>query len=68
MSPGWRRQAFLLTLLTLPSGAAGNEIGQLAAIATLRTALNYFLERELEAAPVREPGAARGADEAAEPG
>ena len=24
-----------------------NEIGQLAAIATLRTALNYFLEREL---------------------
>lgn len=25
-----------------------NEIGQLAAIATLRTALNYFLERELK--------------------
>jgi uncharacterized membrane protein len=45
-----------------------NEIGQLAAIAVLRTALNYFLERELEHAQDRErslstvpPAAASGA-------
>jgi uncharacterized membrane protein len=35
-----------------------NEIGQLAAIAVLRTALNYFLERELESAQQRRPEAA----------
>jgi uncharacterized membrane protein len=35
-----------------------NEIGQLAAIATLRTALNYFLERELESVAKREPDVA----------
>jgi uncharacterized membrane protein len=29
-----------------------DEIGKLAAIATLRTVLNYFLEREIESAPV----------------
>lgn len=34
-----------------------NDIGQLAAIAVLRTGLNYFLERELrEADPKRETG------------
>ncbi len=31
-----------------------NDIGQLAAIAALRTALNYFLERELRAFEVKE--------------
>lgn len=30
-----------------------SEIGQLAAIATIRTALNFFLQREIEAARVR---------------
>jgi uncharacterized membrane protein len=30
-----------------------NEIGQLAAIAALRTALNFFLEREMERAETR---------------
>lgn len=30
------------------------QIGQLAAIATLRTALNYFLEKEIERAAARE--------------
>lgn len=30
-----------------------NEIGQLAAIAVLRTALNYFLQREIEATEAR---------------
>lgn len=32
-----------------------SDIGQLAAIAVLRTALNYFLERELERAQRRDP-------------
>jgi uncharacterized membrane protein len=32
-----------------------NDIGQLAAIAVLRTALNYFLERELKRVEKREP-------------
>jgi len=36
-----------------------NEIGQLAAIAVLRTGLNYFLQREIDATAVRERG--RGA-------
>jgi uncharacterized membrane protein len=36
-----------------------NEIGQLAAIAVLRTGLNYFLQREIDATAVREGG--RGA-------
>lgn len=38
-----------------------NEIGQLAAIAVLRTALNYFLQREIDAAEARHgpDGAAR---------
>ena len=31
-----------------------NEIGQLAAIAVLRTALNYFLQQEIDRAEVRE--------------
>jgi uncharacterized membrane protein len=31
-----------------------NEIGQLAAIAVLRTALNYFLQREIDQAEIRE--------------
>ena len=31
-----------------------NEIGQLAAIAVLRTALNYFLQREIDGAEARE--------------
>ena len=35
-----------------------NDIGLLAAIAVLRTALNYFLERELRNAESRAPGAA----------
>jgi len=44
-----------------------DEIGQLAAIAAIRTALNYFLERELHAEQERletdrpEPGADRTA-------
>jgi uncharacterized membrane protein len=33
-----------------------NEIGQLAAIAVLRTALNYFLQREIDNAAARERG------------
>ncbi len=33
-----------------------NEIGQLAAIAVLRTALNYFLQREIDSAAARERG------------
>lgn len=40
-----------------------NEIGQLAAIAVLRTALNYFLQREIDAAEARrgpEAGPRRG--------
>jgi uncharacterized membrane protein len=32
-----------------------NEIAQLAAIVVLRTALNYFLQRELDAAAARDP-------------
>lgn len=34
-----------------------NDIGQLAAIATIRTALNFFLERELASAEGGETGA-----------
>ena len=34
-----------------------NEIGQLAAIVVLRTALNYFLEQEIDKAASRQPGA-----------
>ena len=34
-----------------------NEIGQLAAIAVLRTGLNYFLEKELRDAEARDPAA-----------
>ncbi len=34
-----------------------NEIGQLAAIVVLRTALNYFLEQEIEKAEARQPPA-----------
>lgn len=37
-----------------------SEIGQLAAIATVRTALNYFLQREIDNAAARR-GAARSA-------
>jgi uncharacterized membrane protein len=33
-----------------------NEIGQLAAIAVLRTGLNYFLQREIDSAAARERG------------
>lgn len=33
-----------------------NEIGQLAAIAVLRTALNFFLQREIDSAAARERG------------
>jgi uncharacterized membrane protein len=40
-----------------------NDIGLLAAIAVLRTALNYFLERELRAAEQRDPGVASSAGE-----
>jgi uncharacterized membrane protein len=36
-----------------------NEIGQLAAIAVLRTGLNYFLEKELRDAEARDPAASR---------
>jgi uncharacterized membrane protein len=32
-----------------------SEIGQLAAIATLRTALNYFLQKEIDKAEARHP-------------
>ena len=32
-----------------------NEIGQLAAIATIRTALNYFLQQEIDRAAHRQP-------------
>jgi uncharacterized membrane protein len=32
------------------------EIGQLAAIAAIRTALNYFLQQEIDRAAVRQPG------------
>lgn len=39
-----------------------NDIGLLAAIAVLRTALNYFLERELRAAEQRNPAAATTSD------
>ena len=39
-----------------------NEIGQLAAIAVLRTGLNYFLERELQQAERREPEVGRRAE------
>lgn len=34
-----------------------NEIGQLAAIVVLRTALNYFLQQEIDKAEARQPGA-----------
>ena len=39
-----------------------SEIGQLAAIAAIRTALNYFLQREIDAAQARRsyPGADQG--------
>lgn len=39
-----------------------NDIGLLAAIAVLRTALNYFLERELRNAAQRDPGVAAQTD------
>jgi len=47
---------FLLAADILKTAVAPtwNDIGQLAAIAVLRTALNYFLERELRAAEQRE--------------
>lgn len=41
-----------------------NDIGQLAAIAVLRTGLNYFLERELRDAEGRDPGAPRRTESA----
>ena len=34
-----------------------NEIGQLAAIAALRTLLNYFLQKEIDKAQARNPKA-----------
>ena len=37
-----------------------SEIGQLAAIAALRTALNFFLQREIDAAERRAPAGDRG--------
>lgn len=47
-----------------------NEIGQLAAIAVLRTALNYFLQREIDTAEARrgpDVGPRRGVDAGAGP-
>ena len=38
-----------------------NEIGQLAAIAVLRTALNYFLQQEIDKAEMRRSGPAQAA-------
>ena len=38
-----------------------SEIGQLAAIAAVRTALNYFLQQEIDKAAVRRTGSAAGA-------
>ena len=38
-----------------------DEIGQLAAIAALRTLLNYFLQKEIDKAEARHPGAMREA-------
>jgi uncharacterized membrane protein len=48
---------FLLAADILETAVAPtwNDIGQLAAIAVLRTALNYFLERELKAEKRKEP-------------
>ncbi len=42
-----------------------NEIGQLAAIAVLRTALNYFLQKEIDKAEERERSRARAPHEPA---
>lgn len=44
-----------------------NDIGLLAAIAVLRTALNYFLEQELRNAERRSPAAAAATDAAVPP-
>ena len=38
-----------------------NDIGQLAAIATIRTVLNVFLERDIEASTRRKSGVATAA-------
>ncbi|MBO9542225.1 DUF1622 domain-containing protein [bacterium] len=48
---------FLLGADILRTAAAPtwNDIGQLAALATLRTALNYFLEREIRLGEAHEP-------------
>jgi uncharacterized membrane protein len=48
---------FLLAADILETAVAPtwNDIGQLAAIAVLRTALNYFLERELKAEKSKTP-------------
>jgi len=43
-----------------------NDIGLLGAIAVLRTALNYFLERELRNAEARDPGVAKATGSAGE--
>jgi len=37
-----------------------DEIGKLAAIAALRTALNYFLERELDSTEVKKTDVTKG--------
>jgi uncharacterized membrane protein len=64
-TPGWRRETFVRfgrwLLLSLEFALAAdivrtvisptwNDIGQLAAIAVIRTFLNYFLERDLRQA------------------
>jgi uncharacterized membrane protein len=41
-----------------------SEIGQLAAIATVRTALNFFLQQEIDKASVRRSGAIEPSDPA----
>lgn len=49
--------ADILRTAVAPSWA---EIGQLAAIATIRTALNFFLQLEIDKAEARRAGAAAG--------
>jgi uncharacterized membrane protein len=70
--PGWRREMFVhfgrWLVLGLEFALAAdivrtvispswNDIGQLAAIAVIRTFLNYFLERDLEAVSSGSDGA-----------
>jgi uncharacterized membrane protein len=71
-SKGWRKETFvrfgmwLLLGLQFALGAdivrtviapSWNDIGQLAAIAVIRTFLNYFLERDMEEFERTEPAA-----------